>query len=198
MVDADRRDDRDLPVGDVRGVPRAAHADLDDGGVDRGVGEGCEGHRGDHLEVRQRVLRRVVDDLGVRRDVGERVDEQLLGQRHAVEADPLGHRLQVRAGEAAGPQVEGAQQRVDHTAGGRLAVGAGEVDDRIGPLGVSEQSADGSDPVEGRLETCLGPPAEERALDLRVGGCHRHPLSQGIRGRLRVATYVTFCRSITS
>ena len=39
VVEADRRDDRDLGVDDVGVVPRAAQADLDDGDVDRGVGE---------------------------------------------------------------------------------------------------------------------------------------------------------------
>ena len=46
----DRGDDGDLRVGDVGGVPGAAHADLDDGDVDRGVGEGGERHGGQHLE----------------------------------------------------------------------------------------------------------------------------------------------------
>ena len=173
VVDGDRGDDGDLAVGDVRGVPGAAHADLDDRGVDRRVGERGVGHGDRHLEERQRDLRRVVDDLGVRGDVGERVDEPVLGQRLAVEADALGHRLQVRAGEASGAQVEGTQQGVDHARGRRLAVGAGEVDDRVGPLGVAEQAAERADAVEGRVEAGLGPPAEQGLLDLGVRGSHR-------------------------
>ena len=49
----DRRDDGDARVNDVRGVPASAHADLDDGGVDRVVGEGRVRHDCEHLEEGQ-------------------------------------------------------------------------------------------------------------------------------------------------
>ena len=39
VVEADRRDHGDDTVGDVGGVPAAAHADLDDGDVDGCIGE---------------------------------------------------------------------------------------------------------------------------------------------------------------
>ena len=55
-----------------------------------------------------------VDEVGVRRDVVERAHELLVGELLAVDRDPLGHPLHVRAGEPAGAQVEGPQQRVDH------------------------------------------------------------------------------------
>ena len=184
MIDADRRDDRDLAVGDVRGVPRSAHADLDDGGIDGCIGERRERHRGHHLEVRQRVLRRLVDDLRVCRHVGEGVDEQAFGQRLAVEADAFGHRLQVWTGEPAGAQIECPQQGVDHPARRRLAVGAGQVDHRVGVLRVAEQPAERSDAVEGRFEASLGPPAEQSALDLGVRG-RSCPSIAGPQGRLR-------------
>ena len=51
VVEGDRRDDRDDAVGDVGGVPAAAHADLDDGDVDGGVGERGVGDGDEHLEV---------------------------------------------------------------------------------------------------------------------------------------------------
>ena len=54
MVDADRGDHRDGGVDDVGGVPPTAHPDLDDGDVDRGIGECGEGHRGDDLELAHR------------------------------------------------------------------------------------------------------------------------------------------------
>ena len=56
--------------------------------------------------------------------------EALHVDRLAVEADPLAHRVQVRAGEQAGAQAERAQQRLDHARGRGLAVGARDVDDR--------------------------------------------------------------------
>src|SRR5690606_8892797 len=40
VVDTDRGDDGDVRVDDIGRVPGAAHADLDDGDVDRGVREG--------------------------------------------------------------------------------------------------------------------------------------------------------------
>ena len=55
VVDRDRRHDGDLPVGHVRGVPRAAHPHLHHGRVDGCVGEGCVRHAGDDLEERHRV-----------------------------------------------------------------------------------------------------------------------------------------------
>ena len=39
VVEGDRREDGDLPVGDVRRIPFAAHADLEHDDVDRRVGE---------------------------------------------------------------------------------------------------------------------------------------------------------------
>ncbi len=53
VVHGDRGDDRDGGVGDVRGVPGAAEPHLDDGDVDRGVGEDGERHAREHLEEGQ-------------------------------------------------------------------------------------------------------------------------------------------------
>ena len=82
VVDADRRDrlptaaSATLVASQVPPMP-----DLDDGGVDRGVGERRERHRGDELEERQRVPAGPVDDRGVRLDLVVDLDEPLLGQR---------------------------------------------------------------------------------------------------------------------
>jgi hypothetical protein len=101
VVDRDRGEHRDLGVHHVGGVPGTAHADLDDSHVDRRVGEGGVGHPHDRLEERERMVVLLVDQVGVGRHVVEGADERLLAERLAVDADPLGHRLQVRAGEAA-------------------------------------------------------------------------------------------------
>ena len=84
-------------VDDVGRVPAAAHADLDDGDVHGRVGEGRVRHAGQHLEEGQPVLLLGVDHLDVRLDVVVRLDEPLGGDRRAVQADPLGDRLDVRA-----------------------------------------------------------------------------------------------------
>ncbi|CAB4707048.1 unannotated protein [freshwater metagenome] len=169
VVDRDRQHDGDRCVDDVGGVPRAAHADLDDGRIDGGVGEGREGHRHDRLEEGDRVRLVVVDQREERRHVVERTHEAFVAERLAVHADALGHPLDVRAGEAAGAQVEGAQQRIDHPARRGLAVGAGQVDDGVGRLRVAEQLDQRLDPVQRRLQPGLGPAREQRVLDLVEG-----------------------------
>ena len=70
--------DGDGGVGDVGRIPGAAHAHLDDGRVDRGVGERRERHRRDELEEGQRVPAGLVDDRGVRLDLDVDLDEPLL------------------------------------------------------------------------------------------------------------------------
>jgi hypothetical protein len=50
MVERDRREHGDLPVCDIRGIPLAAHADLEHHHVDRRVGEDRERQHGQRLE----------------------------------------------------------------------------------------------------------------------------------------------------
>jgi hypothetical protein len=134
VVERDRRDDGDASVDHVGRVPRAAHADLDDGDVDRRVREQGVGHADHDLEERHRVLPGRVDHLHVGRDVVVGLDEALGADRLAVEHDPLPDRLQVRAGEPADAQAEPAEELVHHTGRRRLAVGAGHLHDRHGPV----------------------------------------------------------------
>ena len=97
----------DCRVDDVGGVPAAAHADLDDADVDGRVGERAEGHRRQQLEERDALGGLRIDELDVRDDLVVGLDEDLGGHRLAVDADALGHRLQVRRGVATGAQAEG-------------------------------------------------------------------------------------------
>ena len=119
--------------------------------------------------------------MGVRRDVVEGADELLVGQRLAVDADPLVHPLEVGAGEPARAQVEGAQQGVDHPAGRGLAVGAGQLDHRVVPLRVAEQLGERADPVERRLEPGLRPAGEQGVLRLGEGLGESGWLDRGLR-----------------
>ena len=66
-------------------------------------------------------------------------------------------------------QAERDDQRLDHPRGRGLAVGAGEVDRRVGALRVAEQLHERLDAVQGRVELGLGPAAQQRVLDLGVG-----------------------------
>src|ERR1022692_5048530 len=70
------------------------------------------------------------------------------------------------AGEQAGPQAAGAQQRLGHPGGRGLAIGPGDVDDGIGPVRVAEQADQRRDPVQRRLDRMLGAPGQDLALDL--------------------------------
>ena len=194
MVDADRRDDRHVGVDDVRRVPGPAHPDLDDGDVDRQVGE--RGVRDGHEDLEVGHRRAAVDDRASIDDLDERDDlvvggEEPLGvDRPTADGDALEHRVQVGRGEPAGLQAQLAQQPLDDARGARLAVRARHVDDGEGALGVAEQLHDGPDPVERGLEVVLGGAREDRLLDLtqptREGelvrgvaldgiGCRAHP-----------------------
>ena len=54
VIEADRRDHRDLSVDYVRGVPASAEADLDHGDVHRSLRECRIGHRSEHFELAHR------------------------------------------------------------------------------------------------------------------------------------------------
>ena len=128
VVEVDRGEDRDIAVGAVRRVPRAAHADLEHEHVDRGVGERDEReHREQFEEGEPRVVARRqlgVDEVDERRDLVPRVGDRGVGDGLAVDHDALGEALQMRAREQAGPQAVGAHETLDHAAGRRLAVRA--------------------------------------------------------------------------
>ncbi len=134
MVHADAREHADLGIGDVGRVPLPSHADLGDDDVDGGVGEDREREDREHLEVGEGRPARLgefgVDDVEVRGDLVEDPHEVLIGDRVAVDGDPLGHRMQVGAGEASHPQVVGGEDRIDHPRRRRLAVRPGHRDDR--------------------------------------------------------------------
>src|SRR3712207_6215221 len=101
----------------------------------------------------------------------------------AVEHDPLPHRLQVRAGEPADPQAEAAQQLVDHPRRRRLAVGAGHLDDGVGPVRGTEQVDQGGDAAERGLQPGLRPAGQELLLHPRQIGvpAAAHPLQDASR-----------------
>src|SRR5690606_16610107 len=84
------------------------------------------------------------------------LDEPLRRDRLAVDGDALPHGVQVRGGEAPGPQVRLTQQPFDHAGGGGLPVGAGEVDDLVGAVRVAEELEDVAHPVEAGLDVVLG------------------------------------------
>src|SRR5690606_18374772 len=85
------------------------------------------------------------------------LDVGLGGDRHPVDADALGHQLQVRARVPTDTQPHVHEQRLDHPRGRALAVGARDVDHRIRALRIAEQVRQSGDPRQRRLDLGLGP-----------------------------------------
>ena len=108
-------------VGHVGGVVAAEQADLDDGDVDREVGEPAEGGGGEDLEVATGRTPGQVLDRGDRADL---LAELVVVDRLAVPHQPLVDPLEVRARVGADREAAGPQQRGDHPGGRALAVRA--------------------------------------------------------------------------
>ena len=170
MVQADGRDHLDIPGHDVGAVPGSAHADLDDGDVDRMIGEDGQGHDGQDLEeAHARPARRgraLIHHPDVGGHVLPRGDEPLLADRLTVKGDALANGGQVGTGEAAGAHAGGGQEALGHAGGGGLAVGAGDVDVAVGPLGVAEQVEGPFDALQTRLDAVFGGARQDLGLHL--------------------------------
>lgn len=99
MVDVDRQDDGDGSLDHIRRVPGPSHAHLDDGHVDRGIGERGIPDGDEDLEVGHpraiRGERLCVDHLDERHDLVVGRQEGLFPDRLAGQGDPLTHRVQV-------------------------------------------------------------------------------------------------------
>ena len=133
-----------VAVGDVRGVPSPEQPDLDDGDVDRGVGERPVGGRGHDLEVGGP---HAGDDLEVG-DGADLLGERVVVDRLAVDGDALVDPLEVRARVGADPQALGHQQAGGDLGGRALAVRAGDVDHRVGLLRVAHGVDEAGHPIE--------------------------------------------------
>ena len=114
VIEIDRRDDGDRCLDDIGCVETTTHADLDDGHVDRCVGERRERHACNGLEERQPDVAVGIDEFEERRNLVVDLDEPLRAHRFAVDGDPLGDRFEMRAGVAAGAQVDASKQGIDH------------------------------------------------------------------------------------
>lgn len=170
VIHRDWSDHRDLPVGDIGGIPSATHADLDHRDIDRRVGEGGIGDGDQHLEIghpRSALGKAArIDDL----DDGDHLlidlQEALDADRLTAEGDPFAQRMQMRRGEPAHAKSAGAQQTFGDPGGGGLAIGPGDVDDREGGLRVAEEVHHGSDPGQIRLQIVLRRARQDRLLHL--------------------------------
>ena len=164
MVEADARDHRDDRPGDVRRVEPAAEACLENGDVDLGPGKVVEGHGRHHLKpgrhARAAADRRGVELLDGRDDRGERAEEIGLGDRPAVDRDPLFEPMDVGGEVATDPQPCLAEDRGDHRHRRALPLRASHVDHRKGVVRVADQGEQPSHPRQ--AERAVAPRADRR------------------------------------
>src|SRR5581483_8852561 len=132
-------------VGHVGGVPLPAQAHLDHGHVDGDVGEPPVGGGGEDLEEAGPV----VEERLQGGDAGHYLGQGAVGDGLVVPGQALVHPFQVRAGVRAHGQALGAYQGAQHAGGGGLAVGAGEVHDRVLALGFGHHVHELAHAVEG-------------------------------------------------
>jgi hypothetical protein len=151
VVTVDGGDDADLAADEVRGVPPAAHADLEDADVDGHLREPRKSHGREQLEVGdvvRRVRVRLVDEPGQPVHHVQLIYEDVLGDEVAIGGNTLAHVLEMGRGVRAHAQVQHMEQPADHPHDRTLAIGPGDVDRRVGVLGIGQQVAEGGDAVE--------------------------------------------------
>ena len=189
VIKIDWSDHRNICIGNIGRIPGAAQADLDDCDIDRRIGKCGVGHCRDDLEEGQRhaINLAFVNHCNIRLDLAPHLVEAFIADRLPVDGDPLGHAQYVWTGESTGTKAIGSQQRFDHGRGTALAVGAGQVDDRVSPLWIAKQLGQRPDPAEARCWAMFRPAAGERGDDLCVRLFGRHDAqSLGRRWRSRL------------
>ena len=90
-----------------------------------------------------------------RRAVFVRLDEPLHIDWLAIETDPFAFIMQMRRRHESGRQAELPQQRLDHARRGGLAIGAGDMDDRVRELRIAEDLGGGANAIQGRIDLVL-------------------------------------------
>src|SRR5262249_7066547 len=156
----------------------SAHADLEEGQVERPAGEGEERGPGHGLEVRQRDRGRAVRGG---EDLSERGIELVGADVVGTDSKALGDAFQVRRRVEPGGETRGAGDGVERGRGRPLPVRAGHEDRGNRPLGTPEPLADGVD----RLETEPDSPLAEglEAGEVRETGGVRDAQSGYAAGR---------------
>ena len=170
MIEPDRGDHGDVARDEVRGVPRAAHADLEHAEGDGLVGEPEVREGGQRLEVGHPLVSLVVDELEERLQVPELLGELRLGDVDPPHGEPLGHRLEVRRRVQARREAVGARDLGRHPRRRALAVRARDVDRRVRQLGIVQVGGDRQDARQvGHHASPCGPRAR-RALPRSPSG----------------------------
>src|SRR6185295_80634 len=131
VIEADRGDEGEDRIAQVRGIEPAAEAHFDDGEVHPLLGEPGEGCQGDRFEVGGGSTGLA---LGESDEVRQQPGEPGGRDRPAVDPQPLLDALEMRGGVEAGAVTGGARHGREERRGRALAVGAGYEDGRESAL----------------------------------------------------------------
>ena len=131
-------------IDHVGRVPPPEQPDLDHRNVHRNVGEMAERGRRDQLEIGHRTVYERLEP----RDRGDGGRELVVADRDAVDTDAFVDPLEMRAGVGTDHQTVSPQQLGDQHRGRTLAVGAGDMNDRVRKVGVAHHRNHRPDAVE--------------------------------------------------
>ena len=147
-------EDGHVGVDDVGGIQATAQAHLDHRRVDRLIGEEGEGRRSRQLEIREPdPLVALLEDVGESRHVGHRLGELLGCGVAAQDAEPFFDRFEMGGYVRPGVQPVGEQEQSRHPCRRRLAVRAGDVDDRISLVRRAHRLDEQPDPLQPGLHS---------------------------------------------
>ena len=164
MFQTDGGDHGHIGVGGVGGIETTTETGLDDADIDGPFGEPGEGHRRGQLEIGDAVSGPLLIHVDDRRQLADQLGE-LLGSHHkAPDLEALLDRIEMWRSEQPGGEPHRRHQSRTHPGRRRLAVGPGDMDDRIGLLGVSEHVEQPRDPLQTRFD-----PATD--VGVEVGDC---------------------------
>jgi hypothetical protein len=141
VLQADRGDQREDRLADVRGVQPASHPDLDHRQIDLLSREREEGGGGDGLEVGRLLRRRPYDPVQIGSEV-------FLGDAAAVDPDALADGFQVRRGVEAHLPAGGPGHGGEEGRGRALAVAAGHEDRAKPELRIAQVGAETAEAVQ--------------------------------------------------
>ena len=161
MIEPDRRDRRHLRLHHVGGVKPSAEAHLDHGQIDLAPRELQDSHGGHELEETRKIVR-ICPALPFRHrlqlvHVG---DDLRFAQQLPVDLDAFPEFHQMRRSVEPGAPAGRVQDRVEHRGHRPLAVGAGDMNDRVAPLRMPQRLDQQPHPVDTELRP-LGLEAEQ-------------------------------------
>ena len=124
MVQADRRDDREVGIQQVHRIQPPAQADFHHGVIQRGLGQHLESGQCSELEIGQAGV------LTGQLDAFEGIEQSRVADRHPLQLDALVVAVQMRRGIAAISMPKAAKQPANRRHRRAFAVGPGDYENR--------------------------------------------------------------------